>query len=50
MGDVHPGVTATNHPDEPHPAPCIVCAHSRQEQKFQTSEIFMSHGIEIQTK
>lgn len=50
MGDVHPGVTATNHPDEPHPAPCIVRAHSRQEQKFQTSEIFMSHGIEIQTK
>lgn len=50
MGDVHPGVTATNHPEEPHPAPCIVRAHSRQEQKPQTSEIFMSHGIEIQTK
>lgn len=49
MGDVHPGITAANHPDEPRPALCIIRAHSRQKQApSQTSETFMSHGIQIQ--
>lgn len=46
MRDVHPAITAADHP-----ALCIINAHSKQEQTLsQTSQIFVSHGIQIPAK